>query len=125
ARDRAAALDEDERGAHGTSGGDEGLAPPLVLPRGPGRRAGTGPGRPHRTRRTLRTRRALRWRRTPGPGRESGRGGPVPAVAPLLGGHGGLHLVDVLTAAVPGGLAADGAGDGVTHKNLLRADYIP
>src|SRR6478609_5549257 len=39
--------------------------------------------------------------------------------APLVRGYRGLDLGDVLTAAVPGGLAAAWAGDGVTHGVLL------
>src|SRR5699024_9244757 len=47
--------------------------------------------------------------------------GDVLTVAPLLGGDAGLDLIDVCATAVPGGLAADGAGDGVTHGLLLRS----
>src|SRR5699024_4559740 len=45
----------------------------------------------------------------------------VLAAAPLVGGDGGLDLVDVLATAFPGGLAADGTRGGTTHGVLLVA----
>ena len=41
-------------------------------------------------------------------------------IAPLLRGHLFLHRVDVLAAALPGGLSAYLAGGGSTHDRLLR-----
>ena len=41
-------------------------------------------------------------------------------IAPLLRGHLFLHRVDVLAAALPGGLSAYLAGGGSTHDCLLR-----
>ena len=41
-------------------------------------------------------------------------------IAPLFRGHLFLHRVDVLTAALPGGLSAYLAGGGSTHDYLLR-----
>lgn len=40
-------------------------------------------------------------------------------IAPLFVGHPGLHRVDVLAAALPGGLSAYLAGGGSTHCFLL------
>ena len=41
-------------------------------------------------------------------------------IAPLIRGHLFLHRVDVLAAALPGGLSAYLAGSGSTHDRLLR-----
>ena len=41
-------------------------------------------------------------------------------IAPLIRGHLFLHRVDVLAAALPGGLSAYLAGGGSTHDCLLR-----
>ena len=45
-------------------------------------------------------------------------------IAPLIRGHLFLHRVDVLAAALPGGLSAYLAGSGSTHDRLLRVSRL-
>jgi hypothetical protein len=46
------------------------------------------------------------------------------SVAPLGGGDGAFHLVDVLATASPGGLAADFAGNGTAHSDFLSVGCV-
>ena len=45
-------------------------------------------------------------------------------IAPLIRGNLFLHRVDVLAAALPGGLSAYLAGSGSTHDRLLRLSRL-